>query len=277
MSNRTLVMLLGTDPAINPEIFLPFKHPLVTYAYIKHMWKSNQKQNAFNQLLNFVNVSLVSQEFKNMNNGGASPEITQLLSNTFTLTFSNYKNQIYQQTLIDTTNEQVTSSRTWGCKIAAPMRVKRDIKGKIIFRQDKLDRPGGGLLIAVPSNISARQILFNYTQLSDFEILIFQIIINDPSFLLINLYASQGLNITQLLDSLSNPVFIFGDFNLHHPMWDSNHASQHNEIFVEWLMNSNFILLNTDVPTHRSNVGSSALLDFTLYCSSLIRYSILLF
>ncbi|GFV39742.1 hypothetical protein TNCV_741721 [Trichonephila clavipes] len=57
-------------------------------------------------------------------------------------------------------------------------------------------------------------------------------------------------------------------------MWGSNHASQHREIFVEWLTNSNFILLNTDdVPTHRSNVGSNALLDFTLCSSSLIGYS----
>ncbi|GFX82892.1 transposable element Tcb2 transposase [Trichonephila clavipes] len=42
-------------------------------------------------------------------------------------------------------------------------------------------------------------------------------------------------------------------------MWGSNHTSPYSEIFVEWLTNSNFILLNTDVPTHRSNVGSDAL------------------
>ncbi|GFV00601.1 RNase H domain-containing protein [Trichonephila clavipes] len=76
-----------------------------------------------------------------------------------------------------------------------------------------------------------------------------------------------------LHNSLSEPVFIFGDFNLHHPLWGSNYASQHSEIFVEWLTNSNFILLNTDVPTQRSNVGSSGLLDFTLCSSSVIGYS----
>ncbi|GFT87544.1 hypothetical protein TNCV_3759841 [Trichonephila clavipes] len=56
-------------------------------------------------------------------------------------------------------------------------------------------------------------------------------------------------------------------------MWGSNRASPHSEIFVEWLMNSNFILLDTDVPMHRSNVGSSALMDFTLRSSSFIGYS----
>ncbi|CAL1276558.1 unnamed protein product [Larinioides sclopetarius] len=82
MSNRTLVMLLGADPSANPDVALPCTHPQVTFAYIKHMWKSNHKQNAFNQLLNFVNVSLVSQEYRNMNNGGPS-EITKLLSRCY--------------------------------------------------------------------------------------------------------------------------------------------------------------------------------------------------
>ncbi|GFV97200.1 hypothetical protein TNCV_3527851 [Trichonephila clavipes] len=56
-------------------------------------------------------------------------------------------------------------------------------------------------------------------------------------------------------------------------MRSSNHASQHSEVFVEWLTNSNFIIFNIDVPTHRSNIGSSVLLDFTVCSSSLIGYS----
>ncbi|GFY14050.1 RNA-directed DNA polymerase from mobile element jockey [Trichonephila clavipes] len=111
--------------------------------------------------------------------------------------------------------------------------------------------------------------------LLEYEILILRIV-NNTSFHLINLYASRGLNITLLnsfLESSSDPVFIFGDFNLHHPIWSSNHTSPYSEIFVEWLTNSNFILLNTDVLTHRSNVGSGALLDFTLCSSNLIGYS----
>ncbi|GFW98871.1 hypothetical protein TNCV_4654981 [Trichonephila clavipes] len=150
------------------------------------------------------------------------------------------------------------------------------MKGKVIFRKDRIDRPGGGLLIAVPANVSARQISFHNTQLLKYEILILQIVINNTSFHLINLYASRGLNITLLnsfLESSLDPVFIFSDFNLNHPMWGSNHTSPYSDIFVEWLTNSNFILLNTDVPTHRSNVGSGALLDFTLCSSNLIGYS----
>ncbi|GFY08474.1 hypothetical protein TNCV_1358781 [Trichonephila clavipes] len=72
--------------------------------------------------------------------------------------------------------------------------------------------------------------------------------------------------------SLSNPVFIFDDFNLHHPTWGSSHISKRSNEFVEWLTNSNFIL-NTITPTDRSNVDSGALLDLTLYSLSLFGYS----
>ncbi|KAG8190056.1 hypothetical protein JTE90_023028 [Oedothorax gibbosus] len=83
LSNRTLVMLLGVDPASYPNAILPCTHPQVTFAYIKHMWKSNHKQNAFKQLQTFVNVSLASQEYKNMNNGSYTTEISKLLSKCY--------------------------------------------------------------------------------------------------------------------------------------------------------------------------------------------------
>jgi FKBP12-rapamycin complex-associated protein len=41
------VTLLGTDPSQNPDHPLPTLHPHVTYAYSKHLWMSNQKEQAF--------------------------------------------------------------------------------------------------------------------------------------------------------------------------------------------------------------------------------------
>ncbi|XP_015906953.1 serine/threonine-protein kinase mTOR [Parasteatoda tepidariorum] len=84
LSHRTLVMLLGSDPSTNSQNMLPCNHPQVTFAYIKHMWKSNQKQNAFKHLQTFVNISLASQEYKNtMTNGNPPTEITKLLSKCY--------------------------------------------------------------------------------------------------------------------------------------------------------------------------------------------------
>lgn len=36
-------MLLGMDPAKNCDKPIPTTNPQVTFAYLKHMWKSNQK------------------------------------------------------------------------------------------------------------------------------------------------------------------------------------------------------------------------------------------
>ncbi|KAM5132577.1 serine/threonine-protein kinase mTOR [Mantella aurantiaca] len=43
LSHKTLVMLLGVDPALESDQPLPTAHPQVTYAYMKYMWKSTRK------------------------------------------------------------------------------------------------------------------------------------------------------------------------------------------------------------------------------------------
>lgn len=47
-------MLLGADPSVKSDALVPCNHPQVTFAYIKHLWKNNQKvkidvQSSFNQ------------------------------------------------------------------------------------------------------------------------------------------------------------------------------------------------------------------------------------
>ncbi|BFF94581.1 serine/threonine-protein kinase Tor [Drosophila madeirensis] len=56
LSHKTLVMLLGTDPKLNPREQLPYNQPQVTYAYTKYMAASNQLQEAYDQLRHFVNA-----------------------------------------------------------------------------------------------------------------------------------------------------------------------------------------------------------------------------
>lgn len=36
-------MLLGTDPSVKPDALVPCTQPQVTFAYIKHLWKNNEK------------------------------------------------------------------------------------------------------------------------------------------------------------------------------------------------------------------------------------------
>ncbi|GFW47272.1 putative RNA-directed DNA polymerase from transposon X-element [Trichonephila clavipes] len=68
------------------------------------------------------------------------------------------------------------------------------------------------------------------------------------------------------------PMIIFGDFNLHHPMWGSDHISRYSNEFVEWITDSNLVLLNTTVPTYRSSAGVASLIDLTVCSSSMSGY-----
>lgn len=43
LAHKTLVLLLGVDPSRQLDHPLPTVHPQVTYAYMKHMWKSARK------------------------------------------------------------------------------------------------------------------------------------------------------------------------------------------------------------------------------------------
>ena len=60
-SSRILCMLMGKDPSKTPEDPLPMNYPQVTFAYIKHQWKSNNKQVAFKYLQDFISVASINQ------------------------------------------------------------------------------------------------------------------------------------------------------------------------------------------------------------------------
>ncbi|GFV20460.1 hypothetical protein TNCV_4142211 [Trichonephila clavipes] len=151
-----------------------------------------------------------------------------------------------------------------------------NLPNKIIFRKDREDRSGGGLLIAVPSNISAQQIPIQIQQTRELEILAIKIHVRNISFYTVNIYAPRGfiILIKSFLESLMAPMIIFGDFNLHHPMWGSGHISRYSNEFVEWITDSNLVLLNTTVPTYRTSADATSLLDLTV-CSSSISVWIL--
>ncbi|XP_056399106.1 serine/threonine-protein kinase mTOR isoform X3 [Hyla sarda] len=61
LSHKTLVMLLGVDPAVKSDQPLPTAHPQVTYAYMKYVWKRLRKAPRETQLEAFYNM----QKFAN--------------------------------------------------------------------------------------------------------------------------------------------------------------------------------------------------------------------
>lgn len=55
-SNNVLTMLLNCDPKTKDEI--PMEHPQVTFAYLKHLWRSGERSEAFEKLQQFVDRAL---------------------------------------------------------------------------------------------------------------------------------------------------------------------------------------------------------------------------
>ncbi|GBM13926.1 hypothetical protein AVEN_152361-1 [Araneus ventricosus] len=142
---------------------------------------------------------------------------------------------------------------------------------KIFFRTHRSNRLGGGLLIGIPKNLCGR-VVYSKEDDPNLEILAVEVHSKNQSFTVINIYAPHGFNInpiTTFLNSLHTPTFIFGDFNLHHPLWGGNSQSSFSEDFVDWLNNSNFTLLNTSTPNHIINASTYSIIDLTL-CSASI-------
>ncbi|GFS76168.1 putative RNA-directed DNA polymerase from transposon X-element [Trichonephila clavipes] len=55
-------------------------------------------------------------------------------------------------------------------------------------------------------------------------------------------------------------------------MWGSDHISRYSNEFVEWITDSNLVLLNMTVPTYRSSAGAASLIDLTFCSSSMSGY-----
>ncbi|GBN92412.1 putative RNA-directed DNA polymerase from transposon BS [Araneus ventricosus] len=128
-------------------------------------------------------------------------------------------------------------------------------------------RSGGGLLTGFPKSAAARVIPSPFDSNSSTEMLTAEIFYKQQSFTIINVYAPQGFDITQArmyFESLKAPIFIFGDFNLHHRMWKANSSNSLSNNFADWLQMSNFLLLNSTTPTHISHTGSQSILDLSI-------------
>ncbi|GBN81607.1 hypothetical protein AVEN_84446-1 [Araneus ventricosus] len=174
-------------------------------------------------------------------------------------------------------------------KSKSPSRKKRAVKNFVNFSSTPMhldaegpylvwrqDRSGGGLLTGIPKSAAGRIILTLFSEDTSLEILATEIHFNNYKFIIVNLYAPQGFDIQQaksFFESFLIPVIIFGDFNLYHPMWGSNNSTSLSNSFVDWLQNSNFIMLNTSNPNHTSYTGTNSLLDLTL-CSTSIYHQV---
>ncbi|RWS29930.1 hypothetical protein B4U80_02742 [Leptotrombidium deliense] len=86
MSRQTMSMLLGMDitTLLESNSPLPMKHPQVTFACIKHLWKGgDRKEEAFNLLHKFVEISVNPQHIYCSDDPQQCLELNQLLSRCY--------------------------------------------------------------------------------------------------------------------------------------------------------------------------------------------------
>eukprot|EP00730_Choanoeca_flexa_P003522 TRINITY_DN11433_c0_g1_i2.p1 TRINITY_DN11433_c0_g1~~TRINITY_DN11433_c0_g1_i2.p1 ORF type:complete len:1412 (+),score=409.66 TRINITY_DN11433_c0_g1_i2:447-4238(+) len=77
-SHHTLVKMLGIDPSLHPNAAIPMDTPSVTYAYIKHVWVSGDREDAISHLYALIDVLEASQHVDQ-----PAPENARLLARCY--------------------------------------------------------------------------------------------------------------------------------------------------------------------------------------------------
>ncbi|XP_015759867.1 PREDICTED: serine/threonine-protein kinase mTOR-like [Acropora digitifera] len=97
LSHKTLVMLLGTDPSKQTDQPLPTTYPQVTFAYMKHMWNENKKEEAFRHLQHFVESTLHQQALQSLSptdDGQKREELLKLVAKFSVLSYVIISHQV---------------------------------------------------------------------------------------------------------------------------------------------------------------------------------------
>jgi hypothetical protein len=133
------------------------------------------------------------------------------------------------------------------------------ISGYNCVREDRPDGYGG-VAILVKNNISFKCLSLPAHNLDNFNAVGVQI--DHISIISVYVpYASSEVlsqDIEQLFSTLSNSFIILGDFNCHHQIWGSGLTNNNGEHLLEILDSHNLCVLNTGVPTRRTNPNENA-------------------
>ena len=129
------------------------------------------------------------------------------------------------------------------------------VRGYETFRQDRENRPKGGVVTLVKNNYSAVEVQRSGD--ADTEYITVKLILPDRTLTICNLYSPPGKMI-QLHDI--NPThenfIICGDFNSHSPSWGYQDLDAKGDVVEDWIINNQIVLINMpdDQPTFYSRV-----------------------
>ena len=148
-----------------------------------------------------------------------------------------------------------------------------------IFRKDRLNREGGGILTLVRDDVPAKEIPLHNTQGSVLEPHAVEITAAHEKIKLLNIYNPQtSLNInhfSHLVDQLGRKFIIVGDMNAHHSQWDPHTPStnQCGNALAEYTLDEPRIAIATTpgLETYMNNTGITSTIDLTICSSNILN------
>ena len=123
----------------------------------------------------------------------------------------------------------------------------------------------GGVAIVIDKTIN-HQKLYLQTNLQAIAIKLLE----KPYLTICNIYLPPNeplpcREITELIDQLTPPYLLVGDFNAHNPLWGEHRNNTRGNKLAEIILNKNLVVLNKKAPTyHRLYDNTSSIIDLTL-------------
>lgn len=138
----------------------------------------------------------------------------------------------------------------------------------IVYRKDRSDRAGGGVLVAIKSNIK-HSANINSPHNKNLEATGVTIHTNTHNIQLHAIYSPPGAPIDEneldlIFNNNSDPVIAAGDFNAHNLIWNGRTTCSKGRILEQYTVNRNINILAPSEPTHYSHRGSHTIIDLAL-------------
>ena len=133
----------------------------------------------------------------------------------------------------------------------------------------------GGTALFVSNRLLHREIKVQ----TDLDCVTVQAQLFQTNISIVSLYLSPSAPfpknaLNSLLDGLTKPVMILGDFNAHHPAWGCTRLDARGKHTEEWMNKHNLVFLNDKSPTHLPNNRRQELsaIDLSFMSSRIVPY-----
>jgi ribonuclease HI/exonuclease III len=142
------------------------------------------------------------------------------------------------------------------------------LDGYVIIRNDRAERPGGGLATLIKEGISHRVI----DSPANIECLCIEIKSKNIKYVIVNVYIVPCIHVDfdeyKGIFNFKNAI-ITGDFNAHNTLWGSSTTDSRGQDLENLLEETECVVINTGQPTRQNHGGGMSVLDLTMVSKEL--------